>query len=379
MNEREDERLKKLMDRSIEPLPNYSSDGANRVLRLSFEGSSSEFRDQVPNEMLSERKIKKIIEIDKKPVQNNIKKEEVSHQLTLDAFNFCMVPQINKKQVKRVLSDCEKQGQDSNSVSNASSQDARGMLFVNGLNQKGKIDGFVNQQNTITADSPVPDKYFEYMIKEKQDYIDKFTKMQSEIKRLEEVVAGKDKEIKRLREILDRSEREIYKFKKSKDKLCRIILELEGYKRAERKDKIKQMKNRLGELVISVVDTSVNNSGRAHVWVDGPEILKVKEELRNLDREKQSIEVAKKTIRLSAKKVSKKPIDSDGFDEFLDSDEDKYQRIINGDPKESTKQLDNVLSTILRREAVLREKLEEYELEKVVLNQEEKLLSDEIK
>ena len=169
-SEKEDERLKKLIERTIEPLPHYSNEANNRIMRMSLEGSSSEYKDQMINEVHSERKNKKIIDIDKKPINTQPKKEENSHQTTLDAFNFAIVPQIHKKQVKRVLSDCERLGPESNSLSNNSSQEARGVLFTNGHSQKVKIDEFYGTPangNDIGAN--IHDGYLDYITREKKE------------------------------------------------------------------------------------------------------------------------------------------------------------------------------------------------------------------
>ena len=81
MGDQHEDRLKKLLERTNEPLPAYQADGLNRVVRLSFESSSSECREPATYEALSDKKTKRIadIEASTKKAEKQQKKDEATH------------------------------------------------------------------------------------------------------------------------------------------------------------------------------------------------------------------------------------------------------------------------------------------------------------
>ena len=203
--------------------------------------------------------------------------------------------------------------------------------------------------------------------------------MQEEMKKLEDTIASKNNEIRQLKESLYRMESDAIKFQRRKRRIKSIVLELEDYKRYEKKDRIKQLKNKIGEFQLS--NQMQSNGKTIQVWVDGQEVRKIKDELRKIDKEKNRIKQYKEGLKNSARKVSKRAMESDtSYDDGYDSDgEEIYNRIINGDAKEAGKQLDNILNTIMRKESELKDKMDEYESEKYSIHLDEKLLFEEVK
>jgi hypothetical protein len=375
MADAEEERLKKLMDRTNNPLPAYSQfEGMNKAHKVAYTGSDSEHADVNYPEPFSERKNKRAMNLESNQKQTPQQKrdENTNHQKTLDEFNFCTVPVIRKTVKLNSHSEHRLIAEGSNSLSaNDSSQQAPSeMAFSGNVSDGPKISDYFPDKGRQIAQT-VPPAYLDYIAKEKAEFVQKLNAQNRKIEELQEAIDMKDKEIKRLKELIKKDPREAEK--SHRDRLINIVLELEEYRRRDRASRVQSMHERLGYSQ----QTEAGPTGRAQAfWVHGSEIKPIRERLEAIQEEKNRLEALKKNMK--SKKLTKRSIDCEVIEDYNEEeDENSMSTSIITDTKEATKRLDNVIETLKREEQMLRDKLEALEKEKIILTQEEKLLKEE--
>lgn len=139
-------------------------------------------------------------------------------------------------------------------------------------------------------------------------------KIQKEIEVLEEKITMKSSGIESigcqlqvLSAEFERDQETMKDFKKrAKAKLCEMILSAEEKKRASFRKKLNEKKFRIGEFFFSRDGSRTNE-----VWVDGPELKELKEELEELKRNKMEWEKKRKTVqgaKTNGEKTTSSPI-----------------------------------------------------------------------
>jgi hypothetical protein len=383
MTDPHDERLKKLIERTNEPLPNYGSDGGNRAGKINFEESFSEGREFLSKDLHSDKKSKKGTELDshRKPFGLS-KREEPSKQQTLDAYNFYLKPNIEMKKVKRVLSDSNRGDflaeLNSNSDSNHSSQGAR-VLFDNGGKQADKIDKYLAvQPAAFGSESKVikcPEEYSQYILREKCQYAEQLERYQQKIDKLQSIVAQRDHEIKRLRETLDSYQKNIQQHENNRQKICNIILEMESLKQIQKKTELANLRIKLGHMETQTSSSGGGKSETRQFWVDGTEFIQRRKSLEQIEQRRSQLESYKKSVkntrRLSTGDQTTSSFDETGEDELL------YTYLMNGDQKESEKRLGDVIARLNNEEKEIHEQIEKLDSERVKMIQMERLINEE--
>lgn len=382
MTDPHDERLKKLMERTNEPLPNYGSDGANRPGKINFEESASEGREFLSKDLHSDKKSKKGPELDshRKPLALS-KREEPSKQQTLDAYNFYLKPNIEIKKVKRVLSDSNRgefMGElNSNSDSNHSSQGAR-VLFDNGGKQADKIDKYLSMQpaafGSETKVIKCPEEYSQYILREKSQYVEQLERYQRKIDSLQAELNQKNTEIRRLKESLEGCQRTIMQQETNRQRMCNIILELESLKKIQRRTDLANLRIKLGHLESTSSSMGGSKENR-QFWVDGTEFIAKRKALEQIEQRKALLEGYKKSVK-SARRLSNSDHTGSSFDE-TGEDELLYTYLLNGDPKESEKRLGDVIARLMNEEKEINDQIEKLDCERVKMLQMERLLNEE--
>ena len=120
------------------------------------------------------------------------------------------------------------------------------------------------------------------------------------LEKYEQVLKDKDREIARLHRSLAVKENDQLSYKKTvKKEVSKICLELEYYKKFERKNFIVNQKQRIGEFVSC-------RAGAKYVktWIDGVELRRLRSKLSELAAEKEVIDKIKKQIKRKKSKSS---------------------------------------------------------------------------
>lgn len=386
MSDSHDERLKKLIDRTNEPLPNYSSEGIKGGGKINFEETVSEGREVVSKELFSDKKSKKLAEMDshRKAVVTNRREEPSRHQTTLDAFNFYLKPNIELKKVKRVYSDsnnmdmlAELNSNESNS--NQSSRDAR-ELFSNGGKQLDKIDQFISMQpavcNSESKGFKCPEDYSQYVLREKREYTEQLERYQSIVNHLKQENAQKNLEIKRLKENLENMQQAMATFEYNKNRICSIVLELESLRSIQKRTELASMKIKLGHIE-STNSLGGNKSENKTFWVDGIDFLARKKALEQIAVRRTLLENYKRSVKMS-RRMSNGDQQAAAYDEYGE-DEMLFTYLMKEDPKESAKRLDDVIARLNNEEKEIHDQLEKLESERVRMVQLERTMIDETK
>lgn len=384
MSDSNDERLKKLMVRTNDPLPNYSSEGANRGGKINFDESVSEGREIVGRELFSDKKSRKLPEMDshRRAPGTKTREEASKQQMTLDAFNFYKKPVIESKKVKRVYSDTNKTDMladlnSNNSDSNHSSQEAR-LLFSNGGKQCDKIDQYFGGQPVAFSSESKPfkggEEYSQYVLRERVQYVEQMDKQCRRIEELKEENQQKTNEIKRLRDSLEHYQRLYTESQVHKNRISSIVLELESLKTIQKKTNLANLKLGLGyyENTSSVGGSKGENRS---FWVDGQEILSKKKTLEQIASRKQQLENCKKSLK-STRRLSSGEQIAGLFDDTID-DELQLTYLVNGDHKDTAKRLDDVIGRLTSEEKDIIDQLEKLETERLKMVMMERTLTDE--
>lgn len=382
MSDPHDERLKKLMERTNEPLPNYGTECAIRLGKLNFDESVSEGRELFSKDLHSDKKSKKGADIDSHRKQFGLsKREEPSKQQTLDAYNFYMKPNIESKKVKLVLSDSNR-GEfiaelNSNSDSNHSSQGAR-VLFDNGGKQADKIDKYLNTQSVAfgseTKVIKCPEEYSQYILREKNQYMEQAERYQRKIDNLESEIHMKNTEIKRLRETVESYQKTINQHDANRVRISSIILELESLKQIQKKTDLANLRIKLGHLETQT-GSIMNSKDNRQFWVDGTEFISKKKALEQIEQRKALLEGYKKSVK-SSRRLSNSDHLGSSFDE-TGEDELLYTYLMNGDVKESEKRLGDVIARLMNEEKDITEQIDKLESDRVKMLQMERLINEE--
>lgn len=386
MSDSHDERLKKLMDRTNEPLPNYSSEGIKGGGKINFEENISEGREVVSKELFSDRKSKKITEMDshRKNLQAGRRDEPSRQQTTLDNYNFYLKPNIENKKVKRVYSDSNNMDMLAEMNSNASdsnhSSDRARALFSNGGKQVDKIDQFITMQpaacNSESKGFQCPDDYSQYVLREKREYVEQIERYQLKVDHLKQDNIQKAAEIKALRKQIDKLNEDMAYFDHNKTRICSIVLELETLRSIMKRTELASMKIKLGHIE-STGNLGGSKSDQKSFWVDGTEFLAKKKSLEEINTRKSLLENYKRSVkvnrRMSGVENQASPYEEFGEDEML------FTYLMKEDPKESAKRLDDVISRLTNEEKDLNEQLEKLESDRVKMIQMERTMIDESK
>jgi hypothetical protein len=379
-----DDRVKKLIERTNDPLPVYPSDLPSKVQRISFEGSHSEGQERGNTEGISDKRSQKKgmdMESNKKNGTGG-KKEELNNQLTLDAFNFTSKPVIYGKKLKRNLVSIGDTILESDSVSNSSHDNQKYERFEN---QKTKMDRFLVQEGNKElapiqerSENFVINQYPQFILNEKNEFLEKIEKLSAKTRELSRLVENKSFENTSLRKVLDDKEKELAYFKEKRKVLINLILELEAYRRRERVENVNNKKQRIGEY-LQDKDPDTGSRHR-NIWREGWESLKIIQRLDEIGNEKAKLDRVKKEVK-SNKKISKRSIESELFEELIDvyGEDINSSQLNTEDMRETTKRIENVLLTLNKEEQYLREGKEALDKERVSLLQEDRLLKEELK